>query len=188
MEENKEPTANEQNEAGAAGGEQAQAGGPDPRIAASKYREERDAARQQAADLTTQLEALRKSTEGLKSAEDVQAAVDEALAKAQADYDASKAKWHQRERSLAVGMALTQAGCIDPTAAVAHVDMDKVEIDDKGDVKGLDLESMKTSYPYLFGVRRDAGKTGLDPDGAADGDAALAKARAQFGLKGQANG
>ena len=161
-----------------------QQGGPDARIAASKYKEERDAARQQVADLTAQLESLRESTKGLKTAEDVQQAIDDALSKSNSAFEETKRKWERRERELAVSTELAQAGCIDSKAACAHIDLDGVSIGEDGKVEGVDVEGLKRSYPYLFGIRQQAGRTGLPPQGAAEADAALEKARAQFGLKG----
>lgn len=158
-------------------------GKPDAAIAASKYKEERDAARQKVEELTAQLDSLRESVNGLKSAEDVQKAVDEALSKSNADFEATRQKWEQRERELAVSAQLAQAGCIDSAAACAHIDMANVQIGDDGKVSGVDIEAMKGTYPYLFGVRPQAGSTGLKPSGAPEQDAALEKARAQFGLK-----
>lgn len=158
-------------------------GKPDAAIAASKYKQERDEAREKVADLTAQLETLRESVKGLKTAEDVQAAVDEALSKSNSEFEATKQKWEQRERELAVSTELAQAGCIDAKAACAHIDLSQVAVGDDGKVSGLDLDALKGSYPYLFGVRQQAGSTGLKPGGAPAADTALAKARAQFGLK-----
>ena len=62
-------------------GEQ-QKGGPDWQRAAQDYKAQRDEARRQVADLTGQLDRLRTDVEGLKTADDVKRAVDEALAKA----------------------------------------------------------------------------------------------------------
>ena len=179
------PNEPAQTEPGAQGGAK---GKPDPAIAASKYKQERDEAREKVADLTAQLETLRESVKGLKTAEDVQQAVDEALSKSNSEFEATRQKWEQRERELAVSTELAQAGCIDAKAACAHIDLSQVTVGEDGKVSGLDLEAMRGSYPYLFGVRQQAGSTGVKPSGAADGDAALAKARAQFGLKEEPNG
>lgn len=163
-------------------------GKPDASIAASKYKEERDAARQQVTDLTAQLEQLRESVKGMKTAEDVQTAVDEALNKSNSDFQATREKWEQRERELAVSAELAQAGCIDTKAACAHIDLSQVKVGEDGKVSGVDIESMRQSLPYLFGVRQKAGSTGGKPEGAPSEDAALAKVRAQFGLKENTNG
>ena len=178
----KEPEPKEPGEPGGAKGK------PDAAIAASKYKQERDEAREKVADLTAQIEALRESVKGLKTAEDVQAAVDDALSKSNSEFEAVRRKWEERERELAVSTELAQAGCIDSKAACSHIDLSRVAVCEDGKVSGLDIDALRGSYPYLFGVRQQAGSTGVKPSGAADGDAALAKARAQFGLKEEPNG
>ena len=157
-------------------------GQPNWQMAAEGYRAERDAYKQQVADLTAQVEQLTRSIEGMKSAEDVQAAIDSALTEANGRFEADKAKWAEREKGLLVANALAEAGCIDATAAAAHVDLSQVSVGENGKVEGLDVEQMRGSYPYLFGKRQQAGSTGARPGGAPDGDAALEKARAAFGL------
>lgn len=158
-------------------------GGPDWQRAAQDYKAQRDAARQQADDLTAQLDKLKQSVEGMRTAEDVQKAVDDALAKAQADFDASKAQWADREKALTVQSALAEGGCIDASALLSHVDLGEVTVKD-GRADGLDLGKLKESYPYLFGRRAQAGATDARPEGVADGglDAKLDKA---FGVKGE---
>ena len=163
-------------------------GKPDAGIAASKYKQERDEAREKVADLTAQLEALRESVKGLKTAEDVQKAVDDALSKSNADFEETRKKWEARERELAVSAQLSQAGCIDPAATCAHLDLGALAVGEDGKVSGLDIEGLKASYPYLFGVRKTAGTTGFKSEGAPEADKALDKMRAQFGLKENQNG
>ena len=80
-----EPREPEPKETGEPGGAK---GKPDAAIAASKYKQERDEAREKVADLTAQIEALRESVKGLKTAEDVQAAVDDALSKSNSEFEA----------------------------------------------------------------------------------------------------
>lgn len=157
-------------------------GQPNWQMAAEGYRAERDAYKQQVADLTAQNEQLKQSLEGMRSAEDVQAAVDSALSEANSRFEADKAKWAEREKGLLVANALAESGCIDATAASAHVDLSQVSVGEDGRVEGLDVDQMRGSYPYLFGQRQQAGSTGAKPAGAPDGDAALEKARAAFGL------
>lgn len=157
-------------------------GQPNWQMAAEGYRAERDAYKQQVADLTAQAEQLKQSLEGMRSAEDVQAAVDSALTEANGRFEADKAKWAEREKGLLVANALAEAGCIDATAAAAHVDLSQVTVSEDGKVEGLDMDQMRDSYPYLFGKRQQSGSTGAKPGGAPDGDAALEKVRASFGL------
>ena len=152
-------------------------GGPDWELAGRKYKSERDALKERNSDLTSQLDGLKAQLGDAKSADDVKKAVDEALAKATSDHDASDAKWDAKVRALAVDAELAKAGCIDTDAARTHVDMTKVEVADDGKVSGVDAKKLKETYPYLFGTRTNAGSTGLKPDGAAtDMDARINKA------------
>lgn len=107
-------------------GEAKPKGGPDWQRAAEDYRAQRDAAREQAEEMRKQLDGLKGSMEKLKTSDDVKQAVDEALAKATADFDAAKASWADREKALTVAAELTGAGCIDTTALMGHMDMSKV--------------------------------------------------------------
>lgn len=155
-------------------------GGPDWQRAAEDYKAQRDAAREQVAQLTEQVGALNKSMEGLKTAEDVQKAVDEALAKANADFESYKASATEREKALTVGGILAKAGCIDTGALMSHVDMSQVTLAEDGTAEGIDAEKLKESYPYLFGLRQQAGTTEVTgtgaPGGGDDIDALLDKA------------
>ncbi len=152
-------------------------GGPDWELAGRKYKSERDALKERNSDLATQLEGLKAQLGDAKSADDVKKAVDEALAKATSDHDASDARWDAKVHALAVDAELAKAGCIDTDAARTHVDMSKVEVADDGKVSGVDAKKLKETYPYLFGTRANAGSTGLKPDGAAnDMDARINKA------------
>lgn len=157
-------------------------GGPSWQMAAEGYRAERDAYKQQVADLTAQVEQLRTSLEGAKSADDVQAAIDSALTEANGRFEADRAKWAEREKGLLVANALAEAGCIDSTAAAAHVDLSQVGVGEDGSLSGLDVDALRGSYPYLFGQRQNPGSTGGRPDGPAESDDALERVRAQFGL------
>jgi hypothetical protein len=157
-------------------------GAPDWQRAAEDYKAQRDAARKQSEELTSQLTDLKTSVEGLKSADDVQKAVDAALEKANAGFEDAKGKWAQREKSLVVGSALAQAGCIDSGALLSHVDMSKVEVKD-GKPEGVDVKALQGSYPYLFGKRAEAGSTGMEPAGASDGIGA--RIDSAFGVKGE---
>ena len=151
-------------------------GGPDWQRAAEDYRAQRDEARQRVDDVTAQLDKLKKDVEGMKTAEDVQRAVDEALARASEEYDASKAQWAEREKALVAQSALAESGCIDAPALLSHVDMSGVTVKD-GKADGLDVDGLKSSYPYLFGRRANPGATEVRPEGAAsDIDAVLDRA------------
>lgn len=157
-----EPKAGEQPDGGAKGG-------PDWQAAAEKYKAQRDLARKATEDLQSKYDELTKATEGLKGAEDVQRAVDEAVAKANEGFEAYKADASKRERRYAIDAALTKAGCIDVAAALSHVDPEAVKVGEGGEVEGLDVEAMRKQYPYLFGQRAKAGSTDAPAAGAASG-------------------
>ena len=110
-------------------------GQPDDAQKAARLENELAAAKQQAADLQTKLDAA-------KTADDVQKAVNEANAAAQA-----------KVNEIAVRAHLATAGCVNAEAlvAAAHMDVSKVEVAQDGSVvSGVDLEKLKTDYPYLF--------------------------------------
>lgn len=110
-------------------------GQPDDAQKAARLENELAAAKQQAADLQTKLDAA-------KTADDVQKAVNEANAAAQA-----------KVNEIAVRAHLATAGCLNAEAltAAAHIDASKVEVAQDGSVvSGIDLEKLKTDYPYLF--------------------------------------
>jgi len=141
-------------------------GGPNWQRAAEDYKAQRDAARKQFEELQGQYDALKGRVEGLKTAEDVQRAVDDALAKATADFDEAKAGWAEREKALVVGNALAEGGCIDTKALMGHIDLSGVTVKD-GKAEGIDVPALQGSYPYLFGKREQAGSTDAQPKGAA---------------------
>lgn len=141
-------------------------GKPDWERAASDYKAQRDAARSQLADVQKQVEEMKASMEGLKSAEDVQKAVDDALAKAAAEHEAAQANWAEQEKSLVIAAALAEGGCIDTGALLSHIDTAQISVKD-GKAEGIDVKALQGSYPYLFGKRQQAGSTGADPAGAA---------------------
>lgn len=110
-------------------------GQPDDAQKAARLENELAAAKQQAADLQTKLDAA-------KTADDVQKAVEEANAAAQA-----------KVNEIAVRAHLATAGCLNAEAltAAAHIDASKIEVAQDGSVvSGIDLEKLKTDYPYLF--------------------------------------
>lgn len=120
----------------------------------NKERHEREMAAKDAeiAELKKKIEEASKAEQGRKDLEDKIKALEESQAE---------------ER---VTHKLELEGCVDIKAARARLD------DFEGDVKKL-----KSECPYLFAQEKQAGKTGLKPEGAAKGlDDKLDKA---FGIK-----
>ena len=116
-------------------------GGKDPNV----HKLERDVANRdkRIKELEEQLEA---ATGGQKTAEERIASIEEQLKAMEEERDAAKAD-----------SVLAAAGCIDldlGRTALASLD---------GDV-----EKLKESKPYLFGVKQKPGSTGGSPDGSAD--------------------
>ncbi len=110
-------------------------GQPDDAQKATRLENELAAAKQREADLQAKLDAA-------QTADDVQKAVNEAKAAAQAQV-----------KEIAVRAHLTTAGCLNAEAltAAAHIDASKVEVAQDGSVaSGIDLDKLKASFPYLF--------------------------------------
>lgn len=55
-----------------------------------------------------------------------------------------------KAKSWTVERALLTSDCVDTAALMAHVAMDKIEVEEDGSIKGLDIDSLKKDYPYLF--------------------------------------
>ncbi len=110
-------------------------GQPDDAQKATRLENELAAAKQRETDLQAKLDAA-------KTADDVQKAVDEAKSAAQAQV-----------KEIAVRAHLATAGCVNAEAlvAAAHMDVSKVEVAQDGSIaSGVDLEKLKTGFPYLF--------------------------------------
>lgn len=118
-------------------------GKPDPAIAASKYREERDKARSDLAELQKQLEAIKGDSEEL-------AKLKQSVKEQQEALEAAK---QQAQIEQARTMMLHHAGCADIEVALKVWD-------------GEDIEAFKASKPYLFKTVQK-GSTGAPPAGAA---------------------
>lgn len=74
----------------------------------------------------------------------------QAVADTQADIDAINAKHAAEAKRWAVERALLTAECIDAVGAMAHIELDAVELADDGTPKGVDVAKIKAEYPHLF--------------------------------------
>ena len=74
----------------------------------------------------------------------------QAVADTQADIDAINARHAEEAKRWAVERALLTAECIDTVGAMAHVDLDGVELADDGKPKGADVAKIKAEFPHLF--------------------------------------
>lgn len=119
-------------------------GQPDDAQKATRLESELAAAKQREAALQTKLDAA-------KTAEDVQKAIDEAKAEAQAQV-----------KEIAVRAHLSTAGCLNADALIAASRMDaaKVEVAQDGSVvSGIELDKLKADFPYLFKTSAEATPT-----------------------------
>ena len=135
--------ANQQN-APQPGGEGGAKGEPDLKAQNARLTQERDDWKKRAEEAEGQLKDLNDSLAKALTEDDVKAAVEEAQG------DAAESAWKQREKSLVVENALIAAGCSDTVGAIAHLDMDGIDVAKDGHVSGLDVAKVKESYPHLF--------------------------------------
>ena len=110
----------------------------------------RDDWKKRAEEAEGQLKDLNDSLAKALTEDDVKAAVEEAQGEAKKAADAAESAWKQREKSLVVENALIAAGCSDTVGAIAHLDMDGIDVAKDGHVSGLDVAKVKESYPHLF--------------------------------------
>ena len=96
------------------------------------------------------------------------AAAGKAVEDAQADIEAINAKHAAEATRWAVERALLTADCIDSVAAMAHIDLSKVELGEDGTPKGVDAAGLKADYPHLFKAAATVPTvtTGASPAGA----------------------
>lgn len=129
---------------------EASGGAPDLKQANARLNEENKGLKERIEQMQGQLSEFAKKLDAAKTADDVEAAVAAAKKEAEEAGAKSKAEYDARMKALAVQNALIQAGCVDATALMTHVDMGKVEVAGDGNVSGLDAVGLKESYPYLF--------------------------------------
>lgn len=109
------------------------------------------------AEVKAQLEEERKNREDLNSQlekalteDDVAKAVKDVKEEAEKALTEATAKATAREKKLVVENELIKANCIDTVSALAHVDLDNVEIASDGHISGLDVASLAESHKHLF--------------------------------------
>lgn len=62
-----------------------------------------------------------------------------------------QAQHEAQAKSWAIERALLVAGCVDAQAALTHIKAEEVKLAEDGSIaEGLDVEAVKTAYPYLF--------------------------------------
>ena len=125
-------------------------GEPDLKAQNARLTQERDDWKKRAEEAEGQLKDLNDSLAKALTEDDVKAAVEEAQGEAKKAADAAESAWKQREKSLVVENALIAAGCSDTVGAIAHLDMDGIDVAKDGHVSGLDVAKVKESYPHRF--------------------------------------
>lgn len=117
----------------------------------SQLTTERDALKQRASDSDKQLNELKSAH---KDDKDFQAEIDKLKADNKAKDDAASKQLKETRLNYQTELALVKAGALNTKAASALIDKDKLGLDDKGNVTGLDeqLEALKSddSSKFLF--------------------------------------
>lgn len=115
-------------------------------------------------------EALKQELENLKTTN-------------QTNLDNLKNEYEAKLKTAAVVAEITKAGANDPADILPHIDMAAVTITDKGAV-GLSeqLETIKTSKPYLFKGEQKKGASGMQHGSGGVDTAEINKMRAIMGL------
>ncbi len=111
----------------------------------------------QITELKAQLEESKqresKLTEDLGNAltqEDVTKAVEEAKANAEKALNEANAKASAQQKRLLVENELIKANCIDTKGAIAHIDLNSIEIASDGHISGLDIAKLAEDKAHLF--------------------------------------
>lgn len=99
----------------------------------------------------------------LKEKADNAEELEEQLNTLTSEYDTYKEDTSKREQEIKVNsalkLALAKSGTIDEVALKAHLDLEEVELNEDGTVKGIDdqLSTLKEEKAYLFGEKRNSG-------------------------------
>lgn len=117
----------------------------------SQLTTERDGLKKRASDSDKQLNELKSAH---KDDKDFQAEIDKLKADNKAKDDAASKQLKETQLNYQTELALVKAGALNTKAASALIDKDKLGLDDKGNVTGLDeqLETLKSddSSKFLF--------------------------------------
>lgn len=117
----------------------------------SQLTTERDGLKQRASDSDKQLNELKSAH---KNDKDFQAEIDKLKADNKAKDDAASKQLKETQLNYQTELALVKAGALNTKAASALIDKDKLGLDEKGNVTGLDeqLEALKSddNSKFLF--------------------------------------
>lgn len=106
--------------------------------------------KEQLAEAKKNAEEFQKKLDDALTEEDIKKAVEAAKEEAAKIQTDAAAKAAAREKRLVVENELIKANCIDTTSALAHIDLDKVEIASDGHISGLDVSGLAESHKHLF--------------------------------------
>lgn len=73
-----------------------------------------------------------------------------AASKAADELEAVIARHAEEAKRWAVERTLLTGGCIDATAAMAHIDMAGAKLSEDGTLEGVDVKALAEKHPYLF--------------------------------------
>lgn len=131
--------------------EQKQAEGkPDAAQQVKRLQGEIETLKAQLAEANGTITTLNENLEKALTEDDVKAAVEKAKAEAEAAQKEASTAAAAREKRLVVENELIKANCIDTTGALAHVNLDEVEIASDGHVSGLDVAQLAEAHKHLF--------------------------------------
>lgn len=142
---------NDQKPDGAEGNDPNGAGGqPSDEQKAKRLEQEVASLKKQLEEANGQVTALTENLGKALTEEDVKAAVEAAKKEAEEAQQQAASAASRREKRLVVENELIKASCIDTAGAMAHIDMDGVEVAKDGHISGLDVAKLSEEYKHLF--------------------------------------
>lgn len=95
-------------------------------------------------------------------------------AKYKADMEGLQQKIHQNKKESALDLAILKAKGRDPKEIKVHLNMEKINLKENGELEGFDLEELKKTKGYLFeeekfiftgaGIQRNQNEMGFSPE------------------------
>lgn len=131
-------------------GNEPKGGEPSDEQKAKRLEKEVADLKQQLKDATDQVTTLTESLGKALTEDDVKSAVEAAKKEAEEAQQAAAAAASQREKRLVVENELVKASCIDTAGAMAHIDMDSVQVAPDGHISGLDVSKLASECKHLF--------------------------------------
>lgn len=137
---------------------------PDKDQEIKRLKSELEQVKAELADSKQQNATLNESLEAALTEDDVKSAVENAKAEYEKAATEAAGKAAVREKRLKVENELIKANCIDTTSALAHIDLEAVDVAQDGHISGLDIAGLAESHAHLFQSqnvnKRSAGEPG----------------------------